>query len=128
MSLMVPKRLVVTIFAFSYVIGLLQPVLPLLEYAAFKTTWTELFCINKDVPESTCEAGCYLGKKIEDKQDDARQSGVSLIQLESYPIGLVSSCTVFLESVLGEDHSYPILQVRLLTGYPNALERPPSIS
>jgi len=128
MSLTVSKRLVVTIFAFSYMIGLLQPVLPLLEYAVFKTTWTELFCINKDVPESTCEAGCYLGKKIEENQDDAHQSGVSLIRLDSYPIGLISFCTVFLESVLGEDHSYPILQVRLRTGYPNALERPPSVA
>jgi hypothetical protein len=128
MSLTVSKRLVVTIFAFSYMIGLLQPVLPLLEYAAFKTTWTELFCINKDVPESTCEAGCYLGKKIEENQDDARQSGVSLIQLESYPIGLISLCTVSLQCLIGEDHSYANLQVHLRKGYPNALERPPSVA
>jgi hypothetical protein len=43
---------------------LVRPVLPYFEYAINKSYIAENLCINKDIPEDTCDGKCYLHDKI----------------------------------------------------------------
>ncbi|MBI2417217.1 MAG: hypothetical protein HYV28_04825 [Ignavibacteriales bacterium] len=53
-----------TIILFSYLIGLLAPFAPLVEYYANLTYIKENLCEKKDEPESDCCGKCYLKKQI----------------------------------------------------------------
>ncbi|MFU8861077.1 MAG: hypothetical protein ACNA8K_11710 [Cyclonatronaceae bacterium] len=79
------NRIYSFVFLISLFTGLLQPVLPLLEYYSFRERIIDLFCVNKDVPEMECDGFCYLKGQIEQQQQDAR-TPVSLLNLDDIPL------------------------------------------
>jgi hypothetical protein len=67
------KRTESIILLFAFLAGAIQPIVPLMEYHFFKESIIELFCENRNVPESDCDGVCYLTNQIEEsreKQDD----------------------------------------------------------
>lgn len=42
-----------------------RPVLPFIQYAVLKDYIAKNLCVNKDIPENTCEGKCYRDKQLE---------------------------------------------------------------
>lgn len=74
------------LFLISFTGGLIRPVLPMVEYYLFKESIIELFCVNRDVPESDCEGICYLSDRLEENSKQAQGDQVLLINVEEIPV------------------------------------------
>jgi hypothetical protein len=48
---------------------ILRPVLPFIEYSLLKDYIAKNLCINKDVPESTCDGKCFLNDQLKKSTD-----------------------------------------------------------
>jgi hypothetical protein len=71
------------ILLFAFLTGAIQPIVPLLEYHFFKESIMELFCENRNVPDSDCDGICYLTNQIEATQE--RQSESKAAFADYYP-------------------------------------------
>jgi len=85
------NRLKPAILLLSFLIGTLQPALPLIEYHLFKESIIERFCVNRDVSQSDCEGSCYLANQIEENQE--RDGEQLSLNLEFYPIAVSLAAT-----------------------------------
>ena len=76
-----------TVYSFilllAFLAGTIQPIVPLLEYHFFKESIIELFCVNRDVPESDCDGVCYLSNQIKETQD--QQTDMQANHADYYP-------------------------------------------
>jgi hypothetical protein len=77
------KKTYSVILLISFLTGAIQPVVPLLEYHFFKESIIELFCVNRDVPDSDCQGFCYLTNQIEESQEN--QPDTRAAHSEYYP-------------------------------------------
>lgn len=78
------QKSIVVLFTISFLIGLMQPILPLVEYYVFKESIIELFCENRDEPETECEGSCYLTNQLK-KNEGKSDSPGNLINFEDIP-------------------------------------------
>lgn len=78
------KKLYSTILLFSFLIGTIQPALPLIEYHIFKESIIERFCVNRELPESDCDGVCYLTSQIQESEKDEEPVALNM---DYYPIG-----------------------------------------
>ena len=76
------KKLYAISFIFIFLVGMIQPALPLIEYYIFQANIIDLFCVNKDKPEMNCDGVCYLKGQIEKKQISEKSNTNSLLSLE----------------------------------------------
>ena len=81
------QKLTATFFIFLYMIAMLRPVQPYVEYILNQDYIAEFLCINKDKPELQCNGKCHLIKASE-KQQKNEPKGLRVL-LENYPIGFV---------------------------------------
>ncbi|MFL0065902.1 hypothetical protein V2595_09715 [Tenacibaculum maritimum] len=81
------KQLITYLFVFLYMVAMLRPITPFVEYAINYDYISTVLCINKDKPESSCKGKCQLMKKLEQQQEDDFNS--LQISMEEYPIGFV---------------------------------------
>jgi hypothetical protein len=73
-----------------YVVAMLQPIMPLIEYQTNKEYIASVLCENRNKPEMACNGKCYLNKKIEaSKNHDSHDHSLPQIDLSKYPISLV---------------------------------------
>ncbi len=76
------------LFVLLYMLAMLRPVQPYVEYILNQDYIAEFLCINKDKPELQCNGKCHLVKEIEKQQkNDANALAISI---ENYPIGFVN--------------------------------------
>lgn len=76
-------------FVFLYVIAMLRPVQPYVEYVLNQDYIAEFLCINKDKPKLQCQGKCHLMKQLEKQKENNPISSLR-ISLENYPIGFVN--------------------------------------
>lgn len=76
----------VIIFLISIFTGLLQPVLPLIEYYTFQESIIELLCENKDRTDMDCDGVCYLTSQIEKQQNEHSGKANSLINVDDLSV------------------------------------------
>ncbi len=81
------RKLTATFFIFLYMIAMLRPVQPYVEYVLNQDYIAEFLCINKDKPKLQCNGKCHLVKELE-KQQKNEPKGLRVL-LENYPIGFV---------------------------------------
>lgn len=63
------KKLILTHFLLNiYILALLQPSLPILEYIVNYDYIINELCENRDKPILTCNGKCYLGDQVEKQQ------------------------------------------------------------
>ncbi len=77
------------LFVLLYLLAMLRPVMPLLEYVVHQDYIAEFLCINKEKPELACEGKCYLMQKLNEQHEEKRQN-LPPIVMEEYPIGFVA--------------------------------------
>lgn len=94
------------ILQFSFLIGILQPALPLIEYHIFKESIIERFCVNREVPESDCDGVCYLTAQIAENRQDTDPVALNT---DYYPIAV--------EYVRGFRLIRDLYEVSLFPGY-----------
>jgi len=80
------KKIYSTILFFAFMIGAMQPVIPVIEYHLFKESIIELFCVNREKPEQNCDGVCYLTAQLAEQQKE--QSEMNSLNIDFYPIGV----------------------------------------
>ncbi|MDD7915132.1 hypothetical protein [Polaribacter ponticola] len=81
------KRITPLLFVFLYMLAMLRPIAPFVEYAINQDYIAKFLCINQDKPEMQCNGKCHLYKEVKKQQEE---TPVSLqISLKDYPIGFV---------------------------------------
>ncbi|CAL2087030.1 hypothetical protein [Tenacibaculum sp. 190524A05c] len=86
------------LFVFLYVIAMLRPIAPFVEYAINYDYIAKVLCINKDKPELSCNGKCQLMKKLKQQEEDDFNS--LRIHMEEYPIGFVEILKIKKESTI----------------------------
>lgn len=81
------KKVLAILFLFSYIVAMLRPIAPIIEYAINQDYIAEFLCINKDKPELKCNGKCHLKKEIKKAQEETHKS--LSINIEDYPISPV---------------------------------------
>ncbi|MCG8232957.1 hypothetical protein [Tenacibaculum finnmarkense] len=81
------QKLSIYFFILLYLVAMLRPVAPFVEYAINYDYISKVLCINKDKPELHCNGKCQLMLKIAEQQDDDFKS--LEIVAKDYPIGFV---------------------------------------
>ncbi|MEX2585798.1 MAG: hypothetical protein WD315_05335 [Balneolaceae bacterium] len=116
------KRLYSVILLFSFLVGTLQPALPLIEYHLFKGSIIQKFCIDRDEPVNDCEGSCYLANQI--AQSEGQEDYMILLNLEFYPIAISIAPLETLFTTYGRGSMYS-LQVLSLPDPPLDSVHPP---
>ncbi|TWO33707.1 hypothetical protein E1J38_002725 [Seonamhaeicola sediminis] len=90
-------KTVATLLAFLYLIAMLRPIQPYVEYVLNQDYIAEFLCINKDKPELQCNGKCHLAKEIKKQQEQEPSKALS-ISMENYPIGFVNILNIKTEN------------------------------
>ncbi len=82
-------KIITGFFIFLYMVAMLRPIQPYVEYFLNQDYIAEFLCINKDKPELECNGNCYLIKEVEKQQENQPFASLK-VSLENYPIGFVN--------------------------------------
>lgn len=72
-----------------YLVAMVQPIMPLIEYNLNKEYIVSALCENRDKPEMACGGKCYLESKIEESHENSHDHSIPKIDLSKYPISLI---------------------------------------
>lgn len=113
-------------FIFLYMLAMLRPIQPYVEYALNQKYISEFLCINKDKPKLQCNGKCHLTKQIEKQKEKDPLSALS-IALENYPIGFVDILKIsFLDAPISQQNQIIISYKALYSfNYSYAAFQPP---
>ncbi len=85
------QQILGTFFYMLYLVAMLQPVIPLIEYYSNKEYIASVLCENRDKPSLACNGKCYLEKQLKKaNKQDAHDHSVPQIDLSKYPVSLVN--------------------------------------
>lgn len=75
-------------FYLLYLLAMVRPVLPVIEYYANYDYIATVLCENKDRPYLDCNGKCYLQKQIQNVNHDNHdhKSTIPQIDFEKYPV------------------------------------------
>ncbi|MDO6517765.1 hypothetical protein [Zobellia uliginosa] len=96
-------RLAPLFLTLLYLVAMVRPVFPILEFVVNQDYIAEFLCINADKPELDCNGKCYLMQMIK-AQESEKQENLPQINLSEYPIGFVNVVVVPLKTIF-EDRS-----------------------
>lgn len=88
------KSLVALAFLFLFLVAMLRPLAPVLDYAANKSYFATVLCINKDKPDLECEGKCVLMQRLKQamgEEEPLPTKPVERVSMKDYPIGIISS-------------------------------------
>lgn len=89
------------LFVSLYVLAMLRPILPLLDYAINYDYISKVLCVNKEKVKSTCKGKCYVKKQLEEQKENSPSS--FRIAIEDYPIGFIELAPILQQkSVVNE--------------------------
>jgi hypothetical protein len=79
------RQLLCYLFLTLYVVAILRPFTPYVNYYLNKEKITEEKCVNKDKPAMECDGKCYLKKQVISSQQERDESPISLnFDVEKY--------------------------------------------
>ncbi|MDY0780521.1 hypothetical protein [Tenacibaculum sp. IB213877] len=82
------QKIGIFLLVWLYMIAMLRPIAPFVEYAINYDYISKVLCINKDKPELECNGKCHLMKELKKQQEDDFKS--LRISMEEYPVGFIS--------------------------------------
>ena len=111
-----------------YMLAMVQPILPLIEYNVNKEYIASVLCENRDKPQLDCQGKCYLKKQIQKtKKSDSHEHPIPQIDLSKYPVSLISNYTYKLnEVIIIPDNNFQEKSVKT-NHYSASLFRPPIV-
>jgi hypothetical protein len=100
------RNVVGIVFLSLYLVALIRPISPLLEYYSNKDFFAKVLCINQDKPALACNGQCILMQKLKKANTDTSSpvSDVSIpkINLKDYPIGFIQCIQSPATALMGE--------------------------
>ena len=97
------KEFAALFFYCLYLLAMLRPLLPVLEYSANQAHIVAVLCENRERPALACNGKCYLKKQLQKNHsfqhsDDSHQHQKSAPQIDfsKYPVAPVSYETIVL--------------------------------
>ena len=72
-----------------YIVAMIQPVMPILEYNLNKEYIASVLCENRDKPQLACNGKCYLDKKIKESKEHSHNHSAPQIDMSKYPVSPV---------------------------------------
>ncbi|MDG1502953.1 MAG: hypothetical protein P8Q27_00200 [Flavicella sp.] len=95
------KEFAALFFYCLYLLAMLRPLLPVLEYSANQAHIVAVLCENRERPALACNGKCYLKKQLQKNlsaqhSDDKHQHQKSAAQIDfsKYPVAPVSHETI----------------------------------
>ncbi|MDB2606474.1 hypothetical protein N9Y48_01710 [Zobellia sp.] len=82
------KHLTPVFFTLLYLVAMVRPVVPIIEFVVDQDYIAEFLCINTDKPELECNGKCYLMQMLQE-QENEKQDNLPRIDLSEYPIGFI---------------------------------------
>ena len=86
------RRATALLFVLLYLVAMLKPIAPFVEYAINYDYISKVLCINKDKPEMRCKGTCQLMQKLQQQEDE--DYNALRIHMEEYPIGFVKLLSI----------------------------------
>jgi hypothetical protein len=76
------------LFYLLYLLAMVRPVLPIIEYYANYDYIANVLCENKDKPYLDCNGKCYLNKQLKktNHNNHDHKSSIPQINLDDYPV------------------------------------------
>ena len=109
-----------------YLVALLKPVAPLIEYAVNKDYIAKVLCINKDKPKMHCNGKCYLNKQLKKANDEEKEKPLPVrIKWNDYPIGFVEILAFKFSSSYIKNQVSIYLSAFLPSGFSTEIFHPP---
>ena len=71
-----------------YIVAMLRPIAPMVEYVINYDYISKVLCINKDKPSFNCNGKCQLMKKIQEQEDE--DFNLLQVNMKEYPVGFVT--------------------------------------
>lgn len=63
-------------------------------YEYYKSSFIELFCVNKELPQLKCEGKCKLAKMQQEERDEKSANTLKQLQTEGiYFLSLIGDCS-----------------------------------
>lgn len=115
-------------FYLLYLVAMVKPVLPVIEYYANYDYIAAVLCENKSKPYLECNGKCYLQKQIEKLNSNNRKhnSTIPSIDLKDYPVSPINRFSYQIadeeNNFLEKNNSQSSLNAQLYTFY---LFKPP---
>ncbi|SDM78599.1 hypothetical protein SAMN05421823_1314, partial [Catalinimonas alkaloidigena] len=118
------KQLFTISLLFFYIVAMLRPVAPYIDYYARQDYIKAFLCINRDQPALGCNGHCYLQKQIE-KQQQQDQQHAPRVKFEDYPIGWVSLISLQFAAAPSELTHCAFYRFALIPATPASVFHPP---
>ena len=82
------SRRIGILFLTLYLISVMRPVFPFLEYAVYYEYIATVLCINKEEPKMQCNGKCHLSAQLSKYTQDEDSDGNKeiFVELEKYPV------------------------------------------
>ena len=92
------KRLAPLAFTLLYLVAMVRPITPLIEFAVNQEQIAQFLCTNRDRPDLRCNGKCYLMQMLQEQKDEKEESPI-MMDLSEYPIGFVKIVEIALKTV-----------------------------
>ncbi|MFK5958240.1 MAG: hypothetical protein QM495_05125 [Lutibacter sp.] len=88
-------------FYLLYLLAMVRPVVPIIEYYANYDYIASVLCENRDKPYLECNGKCYLEKQLNkvNKTDHDHKSTIPKINFEKYPVSPIGVYTYKLKKI-----------------------------
>lgn len=123
------RKIISIVLIALFLVTFFKPILPYFEYIIRYDYISEILCINKEKPQSTCQGKCYLKKQIS-KSSNNKSSIPQYLKnkLLCFPV-FIEKTTRLDFSLISQKISYTDLYLMFLsTGFKVKVFQPPQYS
>jgi hypothetical protein len=88
------KQGVAFFFYLLYLLAMIRPIIPVLEYYGNYEYIVNVLCENRAIPDTSCQGKCHLKKQIEKyaqptNPEQNKTEKVPVIDISKYPVSLI---------------------------------------
>lgn len=116
-------------FYLLYLLAMVRPLVPIMEYYANYDYITTVLCENRDKPYLECNGKCYLEKQLKktNHTNHNHKSTVPKINFDDYPISTLGQFTYNLEPISEDNSDIFFVDIYIIQNYYNSLLKPPQV-
>ena len=119
------RKLYAISFVFLYLLAMLRPLEPFVEYYLNQDYIANFLCVNRNKPEMKCHGKCYLAKQLEKQKKSGPESSLNIFR-ERYPIGFVTILKInpILKFIQLKKHNFHYIKLYAYTYSPTIFHPP----
>ena len=121
------------VFAFTfivlYMIAMIRPIVPVVDYIVRYDYYAEVLCINKDKPEMQCNGTCHLAKQVVETvpiQSNDEQPPMPVLNLDDFPVTYLLKANFKITALQYiQESNFKLFLNTLYSSYLHSVFRPP---